>query len=212
MCSLSSEPKATCTMSHIAYYRVSTNSQSIEAQKSALAHASKIERAFMDEGVSGSIPAAQRPGFAAMLDYVREGDTIHVYAVDRLGRDAIDVQTTIRALLKKGVTVEVNGLGSIGPGVGELIVAVLAQVADMERARIAERTSNGRTLAKASLEATGKTHRGKDSLGRPVKADGPAVKAWRVANMASIAQTATEFKLSESTVKRYCAACPLPSP
>jgi putative DNA-invertase from lambdoid prophage Rac len=193
-------------MSHIAYYRVSTNSQSIEAQKSALTHASKIERHFMDEGVSGSIPAAQRPGFAAMLDYVRDGDTIHVYAVDRLGRDAIDVQTTIRSLLLKGVTVEVNGLGSIGPGVGELIVAVLAQVADMERARINERTSNGRTLAKASLAATGKTHRGKESLGRPVKADGPAVKAWRVANMASIAQTATEFKLSESTIKRYCAA------
>lgn len=91
----------------------------------------------MDEGVSGAIPAASRPGFAAMLNYVREGDTIHVYAVDRLGRDAIDVQTTIRALLKKGVIVHVNGLGFIGPGVGELIVAVLAQVADMERARIA---------------------------------------------------------------------------
>jgi putative DNA-invertase from lambdoid prophage Rac len=193
-------------MSHIAYYRVSTSSQSIEAQRSALTHASKIERHFMDEGVSGSIPAAQRPGFAAMLDYVREGDTIHVYAVDRLGRDAIDVQTTIRALLLKGVTVEVNGLGSIGPGVGELIVAVLAQVADMERARIAERTNNGRVLARATLEATGLTHRGKTSLGRPVKADGPAVKAWRIANMASIAQAAAHFGLSDSTVKRYCKA------
>lgn len=193
-------------MSHIAYYRVSTTGQSIDAQKSAMAHASKIERHFIDEGVSGSIPAAQRAGFGAMLDYVREGDTIHVYAVDRLGRDAIDVQTTIRALLKKGVTVEVNGLGSIGPGVGELIVAVLAQVADMERARIAERTSNGRTLAKASLEATGLTHRGKASLGRPAKADGPAVKAWRTENKASISAAAAHFGLSDSTVKRYCAA------
>jgi putative DNA-invertase from lambdoid prophage Rac len=175
-------------MSHIAYYRVSTNGQSIEAQKSALAHASKIERHFMDEGVSGSIPAADRPGFAAMLNYVREGET------------------TIRALLKKGVTVEVNGLGSIGPGVGELIVAVLAQVADMERARIAERTANGRTLAKASLAATGLTHRGKVSLGRPAKADGPAVKAWRAENKASISAAAAHFGLSDSTVKRYCAA------
>ncbi len=58
-------------MSHIAYYRVSTNGQSIEAQKSALTHAKLIERDFMDEGVSGSIPAADRPGFAAMVDYVR---------------------------------------------------------------------------------------------------------------------------------------------
>lgn len=197
-------------MSHIAYYRVSTSGQSIEAQKAALTHAKLIEREFMDEGVSGSVPAADREGFAAMLSYVREGDTIHVYAVDRLGRDAIDVQTTIRALLKKEVTVHINGLGQIGPGVGELIVAVLAQVADMERARINERTASGRALAKTTLAATGKTHRGKDSLGRPVKADAAAVKAWREAQLdgrkASISATAKHFKLSESTVKRYCAA------
>lgn len=193
-------------MSHIAYYRVSQSSQSIQAQKSALTHAAMIEREFKDEGVSGAIPAASRPGFAAMLNYVREGDTIHVYAVDRLGRDAIDVQTTIRALLKKGVTVHVNGLGFIGPGVGELIVAVLAQVADMERVRIAERTASGRALAKTTLAATGKTHRGKESMGRPAKADAAEVKAWRTSNAASIAQAATHFGLSDSTVKRYCAA------
>ena len=193
-------------MSHIAYYRVSDSSQSIQSQKAALTHAKLIEHEFADEGVSGAIPAADRPGFAAMLSYVRQGDTLHVYAVDRLGRDAIDVQTTIRALIQKGVTVEINGLGPIGKGVGELIVAVLAQVADMERARINERTSSGRALAKLSLAATGKTHRGKESLGRPVKADAAAVKAWRILNGASISQAAAQFGLSESTVKRYCAA------
>lgn len=192
-------------MGHIAYYRVSTSGQSIEAQKASLNHAKLIDKEFIDEGVSGSILAADRPGFAAMLSYVREGDTIHVYAVDRLGRDAIDVQTTIRSLLRKGVTVEVNSLGSIGAGVGELIVAVLAQVADMERARIAERTASGRTLAKASLAASGKTHRGATSLGRPAKADAVVVKAWRITNAASISRAAAHFGLSDSTVKRYCA-------
>ena len=83
---------------------------------------------------------------------------------------------------------------------------VLAQVADMERARINERSSNGRTLAKASLAATGKTHRGKERLGRPVKAEGAAVKAWRTENKASISAAAAHFGLSDSTVKRYCAA------
>lgn len=190
-------------MSHIAYYRVSLNSQSIEAQKAALTHAKLIEKEFIDEGVSGAIPAAGRPGFAAMLGYVREGDTIHVYAVDRLGRDAIDVQTTIQAIVNKGVTVEVNGLGSIGKGLGELIVAVLAQVADMERARINERTASGRALAKQSLASTGLTHRGKRSLGRPVKADVEAVKKWREENNASISRAAAHFSLSESTIKRY---------
>lgn len=194
-------------MAHIAYYRVSTNSQSIEAQKAALTHADKIERDFMDEGVSGATVAANRPGFAEMLSYVRSGDTVHVYAVDRLGRDAIDVQTTIRALLKKGVTLEINGLGQISNnGVGELIIAVLAQVADMERERIAQRTQSGRELAKVTLAATGKTHKGKTSMGRKAIADGSAVKAWRDENKKSIAETAKHFELSESTVKRYCKA------
>ncbi|MGJ7915454.1 recombinase family protein [Massilia sp. LXY-6] len=193
-------------MTQIAYYRVSSNSQSIDAQRAALSNGRTLDREFMDEGVSGAVPAAKRPGFAAMLDYVREGDVIHVYAVDRLGRDAIDVQTTIRALLAKGVTVDVRGLGQIAPGVGELIVAVLAQVADMERQRINERTASGRELAKATLAATGKTHKGKDSLGRKPKADAVAVKVWKEEKKASISATAKHFKLSESTVKRYCAA------
>ena len=193
-------------MTHIAYYRVSDSSQSIQAQKALLTHASQIEHTFMDEGVSGAIPAADRPGFAELLRYIRNGDTLHIYAVDRLGRDAIDVQTTIRALIDKGVTIHINGLGVIGKGVGELIVAVLAQVADMERARINERTSAGRTLAKATFAATGKTHRGKENLGRPVKADASVVKTWRNEHIASIAQVAKHFGLSVSTVKRYCAA------
>ncbi len=194
-------------MAHIAYYRVSTNSQSIEAQKAALTYADKIEREFIDEGVSGAVVATNRSGFAEMMSYVRAGDTIHVYAVDRLGRDAIDVQTTIRALLQKGVTIEINGLGQISNnGVGELIIAVLAQVADMERHRIAQRTQSGRDLAKVTHAATGKTHKGKDTLGRPAKADAAEVRAWRKEKNESIAATAKHFKLSESTVKRYCAA------
>lgn len=191
-------------MSHIAYYRVSTSDQSIDAQRAALSDGHNFDREFTDEGVSGAILAADRPGFAKLLEYIREGDTLHVYAVDRLGRDAIDVQSTIRKLLDKGVAVEVKGLGRIAKGVGELIIAVLAQVADMERQRIRERTTAGREVARAALAATGKTHKGKDSLGRPVKADAGAVRAWRKANNASISQTATHFNLSDSTVKRYC--------
>lgn len=192
-------------MSHIAYYRVSTNDQTVDSQRAALLQSHQIEREFVDEGVSGAVLAAERPGFKKLLEFVREGDTLYVYAVDRLGRDAIDVQATIRTLLSKGVTVEIRGLGRIAKGVGELIIAVLAQIADMERQRIRERTAAGRDVAKASLAATGKTHRGKDSLGRPAKADAEVVCAWRKENNASIRKTAEYFNLSESTVKRYCA-------
>lgn len=192
-------------MSHsLAYYRVSTADQSIEAQRTAMG--GSFDQEFIDEGVSGGLLAASRPGFADMLGKVRSGDTLHVYAVDRLGRDALDVQATVRRLLDAGVTVHVHGLGPIGRGVGELILAVLAQVAEMERRRIAERTEAGRQAARAALQATGKTHRGKESLGRPFAADADAVRNWRKANGASIAETAQHFGLSVATVKRYCAA------
>jgi putative DNA-invertase from lambdoid prophage Rac len=108
-------------VSQIAYYRVSTREQSIDAQRGALG--GPFDREFVDEGVCGSMLAVDRPGFAAMLDYVREGDTLCVYAVDRLGRDAIDVQQSVRTLVEKEVIVDVRGLGPIGKGVGELIIA-----------------------------------------------------------------------------------------
>lgn len=188
----------------IAYFRVSTKDQSIEAQRTALG--GNFDREFHDEGVSGSVLAADRPGFAELLKFVREGDSVFVSAVDRLGRDAIDVQTTVRFFLDKGVSVDVKGLGIIGRGVGELIIAVLAQVAQMERARILERCESGRVAARASLEATGKTHKGKTSLGRPVAGDAAVVAAWKKENKASIAETAKHFGISTATVKRYAPA------
>lgn len=189
-------------MSRIAYYRVSTGGQSIEAQRQTLT--GPFDKEFADEGVSGATMAADRPGFASLLNYVREGDTLHIAAIDRLGRDALDVQSTVRKLIERGVTVDVLGLGPIGRGVGELIVAVLAQIADMERGRIKERCDAGRSAARASLEATGRTHRGKVSMGRPKAADAATVALWREENAASISKTAAQFGLSDATVKRYC--------
>lgn len=194
-------------MARIAYYRVSTTEQSIESQRSALGGA--FTKEFSDEGVSGAVLAAERPGFSNLLSYVREGDEVCVYAVDRLGRDALDVQATVRKLLERGVAVEVHGLGRIAKGVGELILAVLAQVADMERSRIIQRTAQGRATAKRALAETGLTHRGKKSLGRPMEGDPKAVRAWRIAQgpkEGSIAKAALHFGLSPATVKRYCAS------
>lgn len=191
-------------MSRIAYYRVSTGDQSVEAQRQALG--GSFDREFEDAGVSGATRAEVRPGFAKLLNYVREGDILHVYAIDRLGRDALDVQAIVRRLLDMGVAIDVRGLGAIGKGAGELIVAVLAQIADMERQRIKERCDSGREAAKAALAATGRTHRGKVSLGRPKVADACAVAAWRRANGASISQTMAHFGISKATVARYCAA------
>lgn len=190
-------------LSRVAYYRVSTRDQSVEAQRNAIGGV--IDREFVDHGVSGGTLAEDRKAFRELASYVREGDTVAVYAIDRLGRDAIDVQKTVRSFLDKGVSVEVLGLGVIARGVGELIVAVLAQIANLERDRISERCASGRAAARASLAATGLTHRGKASMGRPKIANAGDIIAYR-ATGASIRDAADTFGVSVATIKRYCAS------
>lgn len=193
-------------MNRIAYYRVSTTDQSIEAQRHAMGGDFAME--FQDEGVSGAVPAAERPGFASMLASIKamkRKPELCVYSVDRLGRDSIDVQTTVRDLRAAGVRVNIHGLGGIAGDTGELLLTLLAQFAQMERNRIRARADAGREAARDSLIRTGLTHRGKASLGRPAKGDAKQVAEWRFANGASIAVTAKHWGLSLATVKRYCA-------
>ena len=184
----------------IAYFRVSTTGQSIEAQRAELG--GNFDREFLDIGVSGAVLARQRPAMAELLDYARSGDTVFVYAVDRLGRDSIDIQQTVRDLINKGVALHVHGIGPIAGEAGKLVLALLAQLAEMERAKILERTESGRKLARETLQTTGKTHRGKESMGRPFTHQPAEIVAWRTANQASIAKTAEHFGISIATVKR----------
>lgn len=184
----------------LAYFRVSTAGQSIDAQRAELG--GNFDREFQDEGVSGAVLARQRPAMAELLDYARSGDTVYVYGVDRLGRDSIDVQTTVRDLLNKGVALHVHGIGPVAGEAGKLVLALLAQLAEMERAKIIERTEAGRKLARETIQTTGKTHRGKESMGRPFTTPPAEIIAWRAANKASITETAKHFQISVATVKR----------
>lgn len=196
---ITSKPDPTMSQK-IAYYRVSTRDQSIESQRAELG--GNFDKEYMDEGVSGAIPAKDRPGMAELLGYARAGDTVFVYAVDRLGRDSIDIQQTVRDLLNKGVAVHVHGLGPIAGEAGKLVLALLAQLAELERAKIIERTEAGRKLARDSILKTGKTHRGKESMGRPFTHQPAEIVAWRKANNASIKTTSEHFGVSIATVKR----------
>ncbi|RQP40102.1 recombinase family protein [Burkholderia ubonensis] len=152
-----------------AYYRVSTKDQSIEMQRDVLSDRGAItfDHEEHDAGVSGVIPGAQRQGFGAVLRYINAGDALYVYALDRIGRDAIDVQTNVRDLLDKGVRLNVHGLGFIEPGqMGKLIVGIMAQLAEMQREKIVQAAKDGKDTAREFLARTGRTHKGKASLGR----------------------------------------------
>ena len=177
------------------YARVSTAEQTTQNQIEEIRAAGFeiADRHIFCDVISGSTLAAQRPQFSALLNKLDNGDTLVVSKLDRLGRDAIDIQSTIRNLEKLGVSVIVLALGKtdLTSTAGKLIVGVLAQVAEMERDLIVERTQAG--LARAKAE--GKT------LGAPTKFNADDVKKLR-AEGKSIAATAKELGCTTATVKR----------
>ena len=151
-------------MKNFGYGRVSTGQQTAANQRLELEQAGyPIEDGFWfaDEGVSGKVPAEQRPAFKIMLSQIRPGETLIVSKLDRLGRDSIDVLQTIRTLSDRGIKVIVLQLGNadLTAPAGKLLLSMLAAVAEMERDLLIERTQAG--LARAKSE--GKT------LGRPSK-------------------------------------------
>lgn len=149
-------------MAIFGYSRVSTGQQTTENQKMEIEQSGfKIDYWFSDDGVSGKVPAGKRPQFAKLLDKIRDGETLVVSKLDRLGRDALDVLQTTRLLAERQIRVVVLQLGGtdiISPA-GKMLMSMLAAVAEMERDLMVERTHAG--LARARKEGK--------QIGRPSK-------------------------------------------
>jgi putative DNA-invertase from lambdoid prophage Rac len=190
-----------------AYYRVSTKDQSIEMQRDVLSGKGAVTFDYEehDAGVSGVIPGAQRKGFGAVLRYINAGDALYVYALDRIGRDAIDVQVNVRDLLDKGVRLSVHGLGWLEPGpMGRLIVGIMAQLAEMQREKIVQAAKDGKETAREFIARTGRTHKGKASLGRlPSIEHGALVAAFReLRESGNVSTTAKNHGIKRPTLIR----------
>ncbi|GAB3190507.1 recombinase family protein [Hydrogenophaga aquatica] len=181
----------------IAYLRVSTDDQTTENQKRDIEARYSVSKWFREVGVSGAIPAAQRPAMAQLLAYVREGDTVIVTAIDRLGRNTIDVLTTVETLKAKGVSLVSMREGfDLATPAGEFMLTMLAAVAKLERDNIKARQMAGIERARAE---------GKN-LGREKVIDDATVAQWRDDSSASIKATADHFGISTASVKRACQA------
>ena len=89
----------------IAYARVSIDGQTSKAQKYAIDAQFNVSKWFCDEAVSGITHAEDRPGLNTLLHYVHEGDIVVVAAIDRLGRNTVDVLETVEYLRAKGVSI-----------------------------------------------------------------------------------------------------------
>jgi DNA invertase Pin-like site-specific DNA recombinase len=190
--------RAAVNGTQLGYARVSTAHQSLCQQNDALTAAGVDSARIYTDKLSGTSTRQQRPGLAALLDYARQGDAIVVVGIDRLGRNAAEVMTTIRDLGERGIV-----LRSLREGIdtsnasGRMVAGVLASLAELELELGRER----RAAARDARRARGQ------SIGRPKALD--ASKAALVQRMHASGESATTIAttlgVSRATIYRVLA-------
>ncbi len=129
----------------IGYARVSTQDQNIGLQLEALTKAG-CERIF-DDKLSGS--RAERPGLTKALDVLREGDTLVVWKLDRLGRSVKNLVDLTTDLHQQGIQFKsLTDAIDTGTPSGRFFFHVMASLAEMERELTVERTRAGLEVAR----------------------------------------------------------------
>jgi DNA invertase Pin-like site-specific DNA recombinase len=133
-------------MECIGYARVSTTEQNLDLQIDAL-HAAGCKKVYKDM-MSGA--KADRPGLEDALDYLREGDTLVVWRLDRLGRSLQHLIETVNKLESRNVGFKslTEQIDTTTPG-GMLIFHIFGALAEFERNLIRERTNAGLKAARA---------------------------------------------------------------
>ncbi|MBK8225486.1 MAG: recombinase family protein [Candidatus Obscuribacter sp.] len=181
-----------------AYCRVSTVDQNTKNQALEIRVAGfKIDsRRLIEESISGSVAAHERPGFMKLVDRLEPGDVLVVTKLDRLGRNAMDVRATVQELSQAGVRVHCLALGGVDltSAAGKMTMQVIAAVAEFEKDLLVERTQSGIARARSA----GKR------FGRPSSLTQEQRKAVlkRLRAGVAVADVAREFKTTRQTVLR----------
>src|SRR3954468_13869490 len=145
------------TGTQLGYARVSTAHQSLDQQMDALTSAGVDTARIYSDKLSGTSTREQRAGLAALLDYAREGDAIVVVGIDRLGRNAAEVMTTIRELGERGIVLRSLREGiDTGNASGRMVAGVLASLAELELDLGRERRSAAREARRARGQHIGR--------------------------------------------------------
>lgn len=133
-------------MAEYIYARVSGDSQTTDPQLHTLKK--RFPRAsVVTETASG---AKARPMLKTLIEQLEEGDTLIVYALDRLGRRAVEVLSMIDELEQAGVNlISVREGVDYSTPIGKLVTQILVSVAEMERNLIVERTKAGLAAARS---------------------------------------------------------------
>lgn len=179
-------------MAHVAYIRVSSIQQNTERQ---LANTGITFDKTFTEKESGKSTEG-REAFAAMMNYVREGDTVHVHEISRLARNTADLLATVETLTAKGVRVQFHKEGiTTGDNspTGNLVLTLLAGIAQMEREQMLQRQREGYEAAKKAGRIAGRGN------GKAV----PRAEIIAALNAGgSVRQVAADYEVSTNTVSR----------
>ena len=182
-----------------AYCRTSKQTQTTDNQVLEIASAGfNIEpHRILTEVISGSVAASLRPVFKTLLERLEAGDILVVSKLDRLGRNSMDVRTTVEQLEKREVRVHCLALGGLDltSAAGKMTMSVISAVAEMERDLIVERTNSG--LARAVYE--GKVLGRKPSLSKIQKDEILLKLNQEGVNVSALAQ---EYKTTRQTILR----------
>ena len=140
-------------MSKIGYIRVSTEHQETARQQEIMC-GYQVDRIF-SEKISGE--NKDRPQLKAMLDYVREGDTLYIESISRLGRSTKDLLNIIDTLNKKGVNLisHKEKIDTSTP-TGKFVLTVFDALSQLERENIKRRQHEGIEIAKAQGKYKGR--------------------------------------------------------
>ena len=176
----------------IGYARVSTAAQNLDMQVSALTDAG-CEKIYTEK-VSG---VGDRTELKAVLEYLRDGDSLVIYKLDRLGRNMKDLLAIIEQLQQKNVSlVSLRDNIDTGSTTGKLIMHIFASLAEFERDLIKERSAEGRREAKKKGVRFGRPKQPK-----PEKAN-MCAQLYRNGNSVSAIMRTTGIK-SRNTVYKY---------
>lgn len=180
------------------YTRCSTAGQTTENQILEIETAGfRVEpHRMVSETISGGTAMANRPGFSRLMDRLEAGDILIVTKLDRLGRDAIDVSTTVAKLAEMGVRVHCLALGGadLTSAAGKMIMGVISSFAEFERDLLIERTQSGLQRAKSEGKVLGRPSALSDRQKEAVRAD--------LAAGMSVAAIAGNYATSRQTIMR----------
>lgn len=141
-------------MATYGYCRVSTSRQADEGESLgaqqrtidgyAMMRGLKVRKTFVERGVSGSKPLADRPEGAALLAVLKAGDTVLTAKLDRMFRSALDALDMLGQLKEQDVSLHCIDIGGdiAGNGISKLVFTILSAVAEAERDRIRERIAD----------------------------------------------------------------------